>query len=126
METFKLIIAGGRDFADYDLLTRVMYSLADDTDFDDKEIEIVSGMARGADALGYMFAHKHDLKVHEFPAHWQRYGAKAGYMRNSEMSKFADGLLAFWDKSSKGTNHMIDQMLRLKKPVHIVEYSINK
>jgi hypothetical protein len=79
-------------------------------------------MARGADARGYMFANRNKVKVYEYPAHWDRYGKKAGYMRNTQMGSFADGLLAFWDGDSKGTGHMISYMKQLNKPVYIVEY----
>ncbi len=121
MNEFKLIIAGGRDFDDYELLVRVMYSMQD-TDFADKEVSIVSGMAKGADSLGYMFAHKHDVKVYEFNANWNQYGKSAGYKRNTEMGKFADGLLAFYS-GSKGTGHMIKYMHSLNKPVTVIPYN---
>ena len=31
----------------------------------------------------------------------------AGYIRNTEMAKNADALVAFWDGASFGTKHMI-------------------
>jgi hypothetical protein len=43
-------------------------------------------------------------------------------MRNAEMAQFADGLLAFWDGESRGTDNMIQQMKRLGKPVKVVRY----
>ena len=45
---YKVIIAGSRDFTDYPLLC----SFADQTLAGMEKIEIVSGGARGADALG--------------------------------------------------------------------------
>lgn len=33
----------------------------------------------------------------------------AGFKRNSEMARYADGLIAIWDGRSNGTKHMIDQ-----------------
>ncbi len=54
MEEFKLIVAGGRDFNDYRLLSKTLNELAND-EYADKSISIVSGMARGADALGHHF-----------------------------------------------------------------------
>ena len=122
MTEFKLIVAGGRDFADYEKLSRVLFTLAE-VDYADKEISIVSGMARGADALGTRFAKEHGVTLHEFPANWNKYGKSAGYRRNEEMGNFADGLLAFWNKSSKGTEHMIEFMRAKGKPVHVITYS---
>lgn len=121
MDEFKLIVAGSRGFNDAALLERTLIALSE-KDFVDVSISIVSGMAKGADMLGYQFAKRHGVQCYEFPAHWDRYGRQAGYIRNSEMGKFADGLLAFWDGQSKGTNNMIEVMHRLMKPVHIIEY----
>lgn len=117
---FKLIVAGGRDFTDGELLSRIIFSIAD-VEFADKDISIVSGMARGADALAYQFAHKNHVTCYEFPAQWDRYGKKAGYMRNTKMASFADGLLAFYS-GSNGTGHMIQCMQALGKPVLIIDY----
>lgn len=121
MNEFKLIIAGGRDFENMDTLERVLIAMAD-VEMADKNISIVSGMARGADALGYQFAHRHGVKVYEFPADWTRHGKRAGFLRNEAMGRFADGLVAFWDGDSRGTAHMIQYMQKLNKPVTIVKY----
>jgi YspA, cpYpsA-related SLOG family len=121
MNEFKLIIAGGRDFSDAALLERVVFAMAD-TEYADVAISIVSGMARGADALGYRFAKAHDIKCYEFPADWDTYGKRAGYMRNEQMGRFSGGLLAFHDGASRGTNHMIQFMRSLHKPVTVINY----
>jgi hypothetical protein len=121
MNEFKLIVAGGRDFNDEMLLERVLIALAD-VDYADKGISIVSGMARGADALGYQFAKANNVKAYPFPAEWEKHGTRAGFVRNAAMGDFADGLLAFWDGKSRGTDHMIKYMQSLSKPVHIIRY----
>ena len=121
MQEFKLIVAGGRDFNDYDYLSRVLFAMAD-VELADKAVSIVSGMARGADALGYRFAKEHDIVVYEFPADWNTHGKAAGFIRNKQMGDFADGLLAFWDGRSAGTKHMIEYMQGLGKPMQVVEY----
>jgi len=121
MDEFKLIIAGGRNFTNSALLERVLIAMAD-TEYADKAISIVSGMARGADALGYAFAKSHDIVCYEFPADWNQFGKRAGFMRNEDMGRFSDGLLAFWDGQSRGTTHMIDFMKTLGKPVTVIKY----
>ena len=121
MNEFKLIVAGGRDFNDAALMERVLIALAD-VDYADMALSIVSGMARGADALGYQFAQANGVKCYEFPADWEKHGKRAGFIRNKQMGDFADGLLAFWDFESKGTDHMIKYMQSLSKPVHIIRY----
>lgn len=117
----KVIVAGGREFNDYDLASKAIMELANET-FPDREVSIVSGMARGADALGVAFARNHSVQLYEFPAHWDKYGKRAGFMRNEEMGKFADVLLAFWDGKSPGSKHMIEYMKKLNKPVYVIPY----
>lgn len=102
---FKLIIAGGRDFDDYEALCKTCDSLlVNITD----EIEIVSGNANGADKLGERYAKDKGYNVTLFKAEWNVFGNSAGYMRNRDMAEYADALIAFWDGKSKGTGHMID------------------
>jgi len=67
-------------------------------------------MAKGADSLA-LEIHKHyDVKLEKYPADWDRYGKRAGFIRNQQMlvEGKPDIVLAYWDGSSKGTKHMID------------------
>lgn len=124
MKEFKLIVAGGRDFCDYQLLSDTLFNMSSGI-YVDYAISIVSGMANGADALGYRFAKEHQVEVYAYRADWDKYGKRAGFVRNEQMGDFSDGLLAFWDGKSRGTKHMIDYMVRLNKNVHVIEY-LNK
>lgn len=100
----KIIIAGGRDFNDYDMLCRrVDKILSRQT-----EIEIVSGRAKGADQLGERYAKERGYIIKMFPADWNTHRKAAGYIRNIEMANYADAVIVFWDKYSKGSKHMID------------------
>jgi len=101
--TFKLIIAGSRNFSDYNTLKNV----CDEFLFEKNNIEIVSGTARGADMLGEQYAQEKGYQVSKFPADWNK-GKGAGYIRNKQMAEYANALVAFWDNSSRGTKHMID------------------
>lgn len=121
MNEFKLIVAGGRDFEDYVTLQLVVLGVISFLP-DDKAVSIVSGMARGADRLAAQFAEEFDVLLHKYPADWEAHGKRAGFIRNDEMSKSADGLIAFWDKKSRGTHHMIRSMEKLDKFVHVVTY----
>ena len=116
---FRVIVAGGRDFGDFELLYRKL-----DTYLANKlpEVTIVSGMARGADTLGVRYAQDRGLDVAKFPAEWERYGKSAGYIRNQEMAKEADALIAFWDGRSRGTKHMIDIATERGLLVKVVRY----
>lgn len=114
----KLVIAGGRDFDNMQLLKE---SLKFYQDFG-AGIEVVCGMARGADMLGYNWAKQTGAEIHEFPADWDGLGKSAGYRRNEDMAKFGDAVLAFWDGKSKGTAHMIDLAKKHGKPLKVVMY----
>ncbi|OGR27285.1 MAG: hypothetical protein A2139_07820 [Desulfobacca sp. RBG_16_60_12] len=121
MSEFKLIVAGGRDFQDYPALCLAIDSLWAHH-IPGQQPSIVCGKARGADMLGYRYAVERGLAVHEFPADWDTHGKKAGHLRNHEMAVFADGLLAFWDKESRGTRDMIATMKRLGKKTKTIYY----
>jgi len=115
---FKVIVAGGRDFADYDLLKSKLDNLLVNRD----PVEIVSGTARGADKLGEFYAKRSQLAVALFPADWDLYGKSAGYKRNAQMADDADALVAFWDGKSRGTMHMINLAKSAGLQVRVVNY----
>ena len=116
----KVIIAGGRDFIDYQLLChKCDYFVANQAKI---EFEIVSGRAKGADLLGERYAQGNGYSVKIFPANWDLHGKSAGYKRNIEMAEYADALIAFWDSGSRGTKHMIDTATRLGAKVRVVNY----
>lgn len=100
---YKIIIAGSRTFNNYKKLKRILLQILNKYN----EFEIVSGTARGADKLGEKFANEFNLPIKRFPANWNKDGKSAGFIRNSEMAKYADGCIVFWDGKSKGTEHMI-------------------
>ena len=118
----KVIIAGTRDFNDYDFLKKNVDYFLQGINPNNEEIEIVSGNARGADKLGERYAKERNLPVKLFPANWDKYGKRAGYLRNQEMANYADVLIAFWDEKSKGTKHMIDIAKKQDLTVIVVGY----
>lgn len=113
----KLIIAGKRDFYDYEKLKVEVDKLRKVIKID----EIVSGRASGADKLGERYAREHNIPVKAFPANWEVYGRAAGPIRNKKMALYADALIAFWDGESRGTKNMILQMKEQKKPYYLVK-----
>lgn len=112
----NIIVAGGRDFDDYELLSSKL-----DKIFANINPVIVCGEARGADLLGRRYAVEHNLSIMSYPADWSL-GKRAGFIRNEAMAKVADGLVAFWDGESKGTKHMIELMKKLGKRVTVIRY----
>lgn len=104
---FRVIIAGSRDFDDYNLLRFKMNYYLRDKIFEGYTIVVISGTARGADKLGERYAEEMGFKVERYPANWDL-GKSAGYKRNVEMAKVADACVVFYNGTSPGTRHMIN------------------
>ena len=76
----RVLVCGGRDWAERELTERVLRDHLHDGD------TVVHGGASGADALAGDIAGRvmgMDVEVH--PADWKRYGKAAGPIRNKEM-----------------------------------------
>lgn len=114
----KVIIAGSRDFNDYNLLCEKCDAILSTQ----KDVEIVCGMARGADLLGKQYAESRGYPVKEFPAEWEKLGKIAGPIRNIQMRDYADALICFWDGVSTGTNHMVKAAEAKGMKVRIIKY----
>ena len=127
----RIIVAGSREFNDYDLLRNTLIDyleVMDDTDVVDNpsQVKFISGTAKGADTLGEQFAYTYEYEVKRFVPDWNTYGKSAGYRRNTEMAKYASEaygvLFAVWDGQSRGPKHMIDLAKRYGLEVHVVNY----
>lgn len=98
----KVIIAGSRTIIN----PMELFIAISESGFRDEITEVVSGCARGVDSLGMYWATTHGIPVTKFPANWDQLGRSAGILRNIEMAKYADALIAVTN-GSKGTAHMI-------------------
>lgn len=83
--------------------------------------EIVCGGAVGPDTFGREWAIHNEIPVKEFPADWKKHGKKAGLIRNDLMANYADCLVAYWDRESRGTFHMIQTALNKGLEVHVYQ-----
>ena len=109
----RVIIAGSRNIVDYDQVLAAV----NNSDFYIKEV--VSGAARGVDALGERYALENSLPCMQFHADWDKFDKRAGSIRNSEMAKYADAAIVIWDGQSRGSANMIENMKRLNKPCYV-------
>ena len=119
MQAFRLVVAGCRNYTDYATAEREISSYLLQLN-PTSPITIVCGDAKGADRLGERYALEHHLSVEHFPADWEHYGKSAGPIRNKEMSKVADAVIAFWDGESKGTQNMIECARQSKIPCRVI------
>ena len=120
MKPNRIIVAGGRDFSDIEMMWEKLDHLLQKRSPEDTAI--ISGMAHGADTLGTHWAEEHGFEVMRFPAEWDLYGKSAGYKRNHEMLLAATGLVAFWDGRSRGTAHMIQIAREAGIKVVVIRY----
>jgi hypothetical protein len=58
-------------------------------------------------------------KKHIFKPDWDKYGKRAGFIRNELIINEADKIIAFWDGESKGTKLSIDLAIKAGKPIDI-------
>lgn len=80
---YRVIIAGCRDFTDYELLKeKCDYYLQNQQP---EDIVIVSGHASGADALGEKYAQERGFQLETYPADRKVHGRAAGPIRNAKM-----------------------------------------
>lgn len=102
----RVIIAGTRDLTEYSDTYEAIKESGWAHDID----TVLCGGARGPDLLGERWAKEHigQENIERYPANWNKYGKRAGYVRNQEMAMNADALIAVWDCKSKGTAHMIE------------------
>ena len=109
----KVIIAGGRDVTNYELLLEAIaeseYHIS----------EVICGGASGADALGERWARENGVPVEKWDADWKKYGNAAGPIRNRQMAKRGHALIALWDGKSRGTKNMIEEATKLNLIIYI-------
>ena len=113
----RVIVSGSRSITNYDLVKhQIELSGFHIT-------ELVCGGANGVDKFGEKFAKEKNIKIKYFLPDWHKYGKAAGPIRNEEMAKYADFLIAIWDGKSRGTKNMIDLAHRyqLKSFIYILE-----
>lgn len=122
----KVIIAGGRDFDNYELLKeKCDYYLSNvivtQIVSGGQVSKLPNGIKYGADYLGEQYAKEKKYKVKIF-LYRSEFGKAGGPIRNKEMARYADALIAFWDGVSRGTADMISQANYYRITVRIVFY----
>lgn len=129
----KIIVCGGRNYSNKEYLYQYLTQI-----HTRKPITmVVHGAARGADKLAGEWAKENNVPVREWPANWNKYGNRAGPMRNRAMLEHEKDMgnlecvIAF--PGGPGTKHMIETALtagvyvadahnkKLLKPIQYIE-----
>lgn len=124
MKQVRLAIVGSRTFNNYSLAAAIIDKIAKEYGY--TYTEIVSGGAKGADAIGELYADSNGLKKKIFPADWKTYGKRAGFIRNVDIIENCDVCICFWDGESHGTRHDIELCVQKHKPCHIYNFITNE
>lgn len=95
---------------------------------DREHIVIVEGECPdSADTIARDCANNEGIEVRDYPADWDRYGKKAGPIRNQAMldGEFVKIVFAFSDDfvRSKGTKDMVRRAMKAGIPAYIVRHA---
>lgn len=110
----RYAVIGSRSFQNYDILNRFLerhyISL------------IVSGGAAGADTLASRYAIENNIPLTVIKPNWVKYPKTAGFVRNKEIIRAVDIVVAFYDGFSSGTTHSLNYAEKLNKKTFIVTF----
>lgn len=112
LDNIGVIVSGSRSYTNYEdfkskmdyVLSKIKHRYC---------ISIISGGAKGTDAMAKRYAEEESYLHHNLPADWETYGKAAGMIRNKAMlelvlSSFSlCALVAFPSEKSIGTYGMI-------------------
>lgn len=104
---FKILVTGGRDFADRRMLDQVLNKAK--VRF--KPTHLIHGGARGLDTMAHEWAKANGVQPVTCEANWSYYDKAAGPIRNAAMALlYPDILIAF--PGGSGTANMVEQAVR--------------
>lgn len=116
--TFTMLVCGGRDYSDADKLFAILDSVVDKKGLWEpafpgivtQELLVVSGGARGADSLAHDWAEARGARINEYLPNWNKYGLRAGVLRNQEMLDRENvNLVVAFPTGGPGTRDMISR-----------------
>ena len=101
--TMRVLVCGGRDYADRDWLFQELDALRLARGVN----VVISGCARGADTLGLEWAEARGIEVAPYPADWDRHRRAAGPIRNQQMLDEGKPDLVIAFPGGRGTADMV-------------------
>ena len=78
---------------------------------------------KGADRFAELLQKEYNTAKLWFPANWKKYGRKAGFIRNTDIARESDVLIACVSKNrAGGTEDTIDKFIKFhgKNQLHII------
>jgi hypothetical protein len=108
----KLAIIGSRKYPDEAQVRAFVRSLPPNT-------TIISGGAIGVDTWAIHEAELRGLDTFVIRPDYDQYGRGAPLIRNRQIIRAAEKVVAFWDGKSRGTGYTIGAARRLGRPVDV-------
>lgn len=112
----NLLIAGSRSFKNLELVISLIDSVASI----EEDVVIITGGAVGVDDTAKTYAEENNIQTETFYPDWDRFGKKAGILRNEEMVKHSDKIVVFWNGTSRGSKSTIDFALKYRKDIQVI------
>ncbi|MCL2069023.1 MAG: DUF2493 domain-containing protein [Oscillospiraceae bacterium] len=112
----KVAVIGSRNAENFDM-NRIGEYLPEDCTL------IISGGAPGVDTAAERYAHEHGIAFHKILPDYDSHGRRAPIVRDTQIVRESQLVLAFWDFRSRGTSFTISECIRLGVPVRVI--SIN-
>lgn len=116
--TYRIVIGGCRDFNDYSIFEPFVDKCLQRLSAEGN-IVILSGHCSGVDTMAEKYAKEHDYELEIYPAEWEKYGKKAGPLRNELMVQKSNYVIAFWDEKSRGTKSLIQYAEKNDRPIRV-------
>lgn len=101
----RILVCGGRDIHDYWYIKSWLEHY-DVNDLKDKNI-LITGGAAGTDTLAHRFGKQFAMKQEVYKADWEKYGRRAGPIRNQQMLDEGKPDLVIAFPGGKGTADMV-------------------
>lgn len=120
---FRKIITftGSRSILDKDRVYRLLDTIVnvyEQMEVLKQDMLWITGGAEGVDKTVANYSEEGNIPFTIIPALWDKYGNKAGILRNIVMVDFADVVVGLWDGKSLGTKHCLDYAKKRNKQVH--------
>lgn len=103
------VVCGGRDYKDRNLVWRVLDMMIID-------LLVHGGCKTGADFFADLWARNRRQKVKEYPAEWEKYGNRAGPIRNGFMLEDAKPNIVIAFPGGPGTANVVALAQQAKIP----------
>lgn len=112
--TMIFSVSGSRNFTDYEYVKSKLSNY------------VISHMhvgdCRGFDTLAIRYCTEHHISYTVFYANWEAYGNRAGAIRNRDLIRGSECLLAFPLSNSRGTHSAINMSAILEIPHTVFRY----